>query len=107
MRNKMFIDGAFAVAGGRNIADEYFFSQKEGNFIDFDLLIAGEVVPRMASIFDDYWNSPRLHPLHALETGPETPQALQSEFERLTADARSAYPALPACSRPWAKPGRT
>src|ERR1700754_3348145 len=43
MHNKMLLaDGAFAVAGGRNIADEYFFRSDEGNFIDFDLLLAGK-----------------------------------------------------------------
>lgn len=93
MHNKMLIaDGAFAVAGGRNIADEYFFSSKGGNFIDFDLLIAGAALPRMATIFDTYWNSPRVYPLHALERSPETPQALQAQFERLTTDALTAYP---------------
>jgi putative cardiolipin synthase len=93
MHNKMFIaDGAFAVAGGRNIADQYFFSSKQGNFIDFDLLIAGDAIPRMAAIFDRYWNSPRVYPLHALERSLETPQALQQSFESLTADAVDAYP---------------
>jgi putative cardiolipin synthase len=97
MHNKMLIaDGAFAVAGGRNIADEYFFSSKGGNFIDFDLLIAGDAVPRMAAIFDIYWNSPRIYPLHAVERSRETPEALRADFERLTADARSAYPTPPA-----------
>ncbi|MFZ6647446.1 phospholipase D family protein [Undibacterium sp. TJN25] len=97
MHNKMLIaDGAFAVAGGRNIADEYFFSSKGGNFVDFDLLITGDAVPRMAAIFDTYWNSERVFPLHALETTRQTPQALRDEFERLTSDAISAYPVLPA-----------
>ncbi|MES2070611.1 MAG: phospholipase D family protein [Pseudomonadota bacterium] len=100
MHNKMFIaDGAFAVAGGRNIADEYFFSSKGGNFVDFDMLIAGEAVPRMAAIFDNYWNSPRIYPLHALETSRDTPQALRDEFERLTTDAVAAYP-TPAADKP-------
>ena len=57
MHNKMFIaDGAFAIAGGRNIADEYFFSSKGGNFVDFDLVVAGDAVPRTQAIFDIYWN---------------------------------------------------
>jgi putative cardiolipin synthase len=98
MHNKMFIaDGAFAIAGGRNIADEYFFSSKEGNFVDFDLLIAGAAVPQMAAVFDDYWNSPRIYPLHLLESrGESSQEVLQAEFEQLTADALSAYPSPPA-----------
>ncbi len=93
MHNKMLIaDGAFAVAGGRNIADEYFFSS---NFVDFDLLIAGEAVPHLAAIFDNYWNSPRIYPLHALETSRKPPLELQADFEQLSADAVSAYPSPP------------
>jgi putative cardiolipin synthase len=96
MHNKMFIaDGAFAIAGGRNIADEYFFSSKGGNFVDFDLLIAGEAVPGMQHIFDIYWNSPRIYPLHAVEASSDDPQALRDAFERLTADAIPAYPTPP------------
>jgi putative cardiolipin synthase len=96
MHNKMFIaDGAFAVAGGRNIADEYFFSSKEGNFIDFDLLLAGAAVPRMAAIFDTYWNSPRVYPLYAIQKSDEDPQVLRDRFEQLTTDGLSAYPTPP------------
>ncbi|MDB5826209.1 MAG: hypothetical protein JWQ73_429 [Variovorax sp.] len=97
MHNKMLIaDGAFAVAGGRNIADEYFFSSKGGNFVDFDLFIAGDAIPRLAAIFDTYWNSPRIYPLHAVTTSRKEPQALRDEFEQLTADSIPAYPDLPA-----------
>ena len=97
MHNKMFIaDGAFAVAGGRNIANEYFFHDQSANFIDFDLLVAGDAVPRMQTIFDTYWNSPRVYPLHSIEVSREAPQALQEAFEQLTADADSAYPTPPA-----------
>jgi putative cardiolipin synthase len=97
MHNKMFIaDGAFAVAGGRNIANEYFFHDQSANFIDFDLLVVGDAVPRMQAIFDTYWNSPRVYPLHAIEVSREAPQVLQEAFEKMTADAESAYPTPPA-----------
>jgi putative cardiolipin synthase len=93
MHNKMFIaDGAFAIAGGRNIADEYFFSSKGGNFVDFDLVVAGDAVPRMQAIFDAYWNSPRVYPLHAIESTSDPAPLLRDEFEKLTADAVDAYP---------------
>ncbi len=95
MHNKMFIaDGVFAVAGGRNIADEYFFSNREGNFVDFDLLVTGAAVTQMAAIFDNYWNNQHVYPLAALETSDEEPAALRQEFEALSADAESAYPRL-------------
>jgi len=97
MHNKLLVaDGAFAVAGGRNIADEYFFSSKSGNFIDFDLLVTGDAVPRLARIFDTYWNSPRIYPLGEIEHSKLTPAQLCAEFETLTRDAATAYPALAA-----------
>ncbi len=100
MHNKMLIaDGAFAVAGGRNIANEYFFMSKDDNFVDFDLLLAGEVIPKMAAIFDSYWNSPRIYPLHAVASTAKDPQALRDHFEQLTADAVDAFP-TPAADVP-------
>lgn len=96
MHNKLLIaDGAFAIAGGRNMADEYFFSSKSGNFVDFDLLVTGDAVPRLAKIFDRYWNSPRIYPLGEIEHSRLAPEQLRAEFETLTADARSAYSTPP------------
>ncbi|MBV8633248.1 MAG: phospholipase D family protein [Burkholderiaceae bacterium] len=95
MHNKLLIaDGAFAVAGGRNIADEYFFSSKEGNFVDFDLLVAGQAVPQLAAIFDRYWNSPRVYQLKQLEPERATPEAARAEFDAMSMDARDAFPPL-------------
>ena len=48
MHNKLFIaDSAIAVAGGRNIADEYFMRSMTDNFVDMDALIVGAVVPQL------------------------------------------------------------
>src|SRR5262249_28669797 len=77
--------GAFAIAGGRNIGDEYFRRGKDGNFVDFDLLLAGDVVADLAGIFDGYWNSPYSHPLHALEPAPLPADEMRARFEQLTA----------------------
>lgn len=96
MHNKMMIvDGAFAIAGGRNVADEYFFNSKSGNFVDFDLLVAGDAVTRMQAIFDQYWNSPRVYRLESLEPRHGTLAENQKEFDRLSADAVGAFPAPP------------
>ena len=63
MHNKLFIaDGAIAVMGGRNIADEYFARSATSNFVDMDVLVVGAVVPQLASIFDTYWNSLQAYP---------------------------------------------
>jgi len=86
MHNKMFVaDGAFAVVGGRNMADEYFFQSRTGNFVDFDLLVAGDAVPRMAQIFDSYWNSKRVYPLGALVYSKESREALALRFDAAAA----------------------
>ena len=64
MHNKLFIaDGAMAVVGGRNIADEYFVLSEAQNFIDMDALVVGKVVPQLESIFDAYWNSDQIWPI--------------------------------------------
>jgi phosphatidylserine/phosphatidylglycerophosphate/cardiolipin synthase-like enzyme len=62
MHNKlMVVDGVLAVLGGRNISDEYFDTQGDQAFYDFDVLVAGEVVPQVAVTFDPYWNSRYSH----------------------------------------------
>ena len=67
MHNKLLIaDGAFAVVGGRNMADEYFLRSAGGNFVDFDALAAGPVVAELARIFDGYWNSEHVLPVERL-----------------------------------------
>jgi putative cardiolipin synthase len=67
MHNKLFIaDGVMAVAGGRNIADEYFLRSESANFIDMDAFVMGAVVQSMAQIFDRYWNSEVVYPIEAV-----------------------------------------
>jgi len=64
MHNKMFIaDGVMAVAGGRNIADEYFLRAADANFVDMDAFVMGAVVRSMSAIFDRYWNSEVVYPI--------------------------------------------
>ncbi len=92
MHNKLFIaDSAFAIAGGRNIADEYFFRSMRGNFIDFDLLIAGDAVQELAYVFDYYWNSRRVYTLDAIEPDSRKAQTRRDEFEQLTAGSQSLF----------------
>ncbi|HEY2559185.1 MAG TPA: phospholipase D family protein [Caldimonas sp.] len=67
MHNKLFIaDGVMAVAGGRNIADEYFLRAHDANFVDMDAFVMGAVVRSMAAIFDRYWNSEVVYPIEAV-----------------------------------------
>ena len=84
MHNKLFIaDGAMAIAGGRNIADEYFMRSMSDNFVDMDALIVGAVVPQLAAIFDVYWNSPQVYPVEAILGAGKSRDELQREFDAL------------------------
>lgn len=100
MHNKLIVaDGMLAIAGGRNIADEYFFRSMRGNFIDFDLLLAGEAVPELSYVFDYYWNSRRVYTLDALEPGDRHAQKKRDAFERLTFADRDLFPPMTAGER--------
>jgi phosphatidylserine/phosphatidylglycerophosphate/cardiolipin synthase-like enzyme len=97
MHNKLFVaDGAMAIAGGRNLADEYFLRSEGANFIDFELLMAGPVVPEAARIFDTYWNSDVVYPLQRIAGASGGAEALKSEFEAATSPAHAPPPAPPA-----------
>jgi putative cardiolipin synthase len=87
MHNKLFIaDGAIAVAGGRNIADEYFMRSATDNFVDMDALIVGAVVPDLAAIFDVYWNSPQVYPVGAILGEPGDGEQARRSFDGLVDD---------------------
>ena len=104
MHNKLFIaDGAVAVLGGRNLADEYFLRGLQGNFIDFDLLCIGAVVGDLNRWFDLYWNSTVVYPARAIAQAA-SPEPLQDEpafraaFESATRADGVAGPAAPAAA---------
>lgn len=84
MHNKLFIaDGAFAVMGGRNIADEYFARGSASNFVDMDVLLAGKVVGDLATIFDIYWNSEQAYPIATVLGGAADVGEARARFDRL------------------------
>ncbi len=85
MHNKMFIaDGAWAVIGGRNIADEYYLRKESDNFIDVDALVAGRVLPALQALFDRYWNSEAVFPLQAIVGPSGTPEQRRASFATAT-----------------------
>src|SRR5207253_8247516 len=84
MHNKLYIaDGALIVAGGRNIADEYFMRSMTDNFVDMDALISGAVVPQLTGIFDRYWNSPYVYPIESIVAASGDDAALRATFRHL------------------------
>ena len=96
MHNKLFVaDGAIAIAGGRNLADEYFLRSELANFIDFELLMAGPVVPESARIFDSYWNSDVVYPLHQVVQPTQPADALVAAFDAATDEHAAPRPDAP------------
>jgi putative cardiolipin synthase len=68
MHNKTWIaDNRIAIAGGRNIGDEYFGASDEVNFVDLDFAMVGPVVRDASASFDKYWNSPSAYPIEHLD----------------------------------------
>jgi cardiolipin synthase C len=98
MHNKLFVaDGTVAIVGGRNLADEYFLRGAQGNFIDFDLLLVGSVVPELNRWFDLYWNSDPVYPVASITQASGRPAVEPAQaravFEAATvADTRPAGP---------------
>ncbi len=93
MHNKLLIaDGAMAIAGGRNIADDYFQRGAQYNFVDLDALIVGSVVGELARSFDDYWNSPVVFPIAAISTNSESADVRRSSLMALVAASLAAPP---------------
>ena len=85
MHNKLFIaDGAMAVAGGRNIGDEYFMAHQGANYIDLDVFAVGAVLPTLAGLFDQYWNSEHVFPLEAIVPPDEPAEERRRRFEQAT-----------------------
>lgn len=69
MHNKSWIaDNRLAVAGGRNVGDEYFGASNEVNFADLDFVMIGPVVRDASASFDKYWNSPSAYPIEQLDS---------------------------------------
>lgn len=97
MHNKLFIaDGAMAVAGGRNIGNQYFTRTTGANFIDLDTFVAGALMPRLGDLFDQYWNSPYVVPVQTIVKSDATRKELSDQFERLTAPDTTPAPPRPA-----------
>lgn len=67
MHNKVWVfDGAWAILGGRNVANHYFLLDEVLNFRDLDLLAAGPAGRESSAAFDRYWNSRWTAPIATL-----------------------------------------
>ena len=96
MHNKLLVaDGAMAVAGGRNVANEYYMRHEQANFVDLDAFITGHLVPQLHELFDDYWNSPASFPVQSIIRARADPPVLRAVFEQLTSPATTPPPEPP------------
>jgi len=68
MHNKSFtVDNQVTIVGGRNLADEYFQTSIESEFLDEDLAAIGPVVDDVSAAFDDYWNTREAIPINVFD----------------------------------------
>jgi putative cardiolipin synthase len=89
MHNKMLIvDGAVALAGGRNVGDQYFQIDPQSQFADDDVFAGGPIVNALSSKFDEFWNSQLAIPAEALAHRDPKDLAASSAPLMTTARAR-------------------
>ncbi|WP_237056934.1 phospholipase D family protein [Microbulbifer sediminum] len=83
MHNKLLIADSLAlITGGRNIADEYF-SSGAIKFLDTDILIIGNLLPKAAAAFDVYWNHPVSVPVSELMLDDDDSRTLEDIRHRV------------------------
>jgi len=91
MHNKAWIaDNRIAIAGGRNIGDEYFAAGEGVNFIDLDFAMVGPAVDKLSASFDEYWNSAAVWPMATLSPKEATQASLDSIRKYADAIAKEA-----------------
>jgi putative cardiolipin synthase len=91
MHNKTWIaDNRIAIAGGRNIGDEYFSASDGVNFVDLDFAMIGPIVRDASASFDKYWNSPSAYPVAVLDPTGVSAGALNELRKVLLDNAREA-----------------
>ena len=108
MHNKLFVaDNIAAVAGGRNMADEYVMNAEKWNFVDMDVFAVGPVVRDLSAAFDHYWNSTVVYDVRAIAHASADAATLIRTFERRVRAARPPEPVdIPADGRvPHPDPG--
>ena len=68
MHNKSFtVDNQVTIVGGRNLADEYFRTGGDSEYIDEDMLAIGAIVDEVSDGFDLYWNTAEAIPISVFD----------------------------------------
>jgi putative cardiolipin synthase len=87
MHNKVFVaDNSIAVLGGRNVGDQYFSINEEGNYRDLDLYAVGPIVRAVSASFDDFWNSPWSVPISSIEGGESEQITFAAAYKMLSTE---------------------
>lgn len=90
MHNKTWlVDGRLALAGGRNVGNEYFGAAPGARFLDLDLAIIGPAVDDGAGVFDRYWNAAAAYPMSLLNPQRVASTALATLRQTLRATVRT------------------
>ncbi len=93
MHNKLLIaDGAMAVIGGRNVANEYYLRSMLENFVDVDAFTVGWVVAPLQFLFDRYWNSAPVYPFESVAKTDLSKEDLRAKFEEWTGPVQTPPP---------------
>ena len=94
MHNKLLVaDGAMAVIGGRNVANEYFLRNDRGlNFIDVDAFVVGWLIEPLQGSFDRYWNADAVFPIQAVAKSATPAAELRRKFEEWTGPTKTPPP---------------
>ncbi len=79
----MIVDGAVAITGGRNMADEYYDFDHTYNFRDRDALVIGKAVGDIAASFETFWHSAYARPVEALIESPMQMDEVQRVWRQL------------------------
>ncbi|MEP7084783.1 MAG: phospholipase D family protein [Betaproteobacteria bacterium] len=87
MHNKLLVvDNAMALAGGRNIGNEYFQVGGDVEFGDYDIFGVGPIVARLSAEYDTYWKSRIVVPIEALNQRKPSAEALAELRKSLDVD---------------------
>jgi putative cardiolipin synthase len=84
MHNKlMVIDNAIALVGGRNVGDEYFQVDPEGQLGDYETFAGGPIVRDLSKVFDQFWANLYAVPVGALAAKPPSQEDLGNYRQEL------------------------
>jgi putative cardiolipin synthase len=91
MHNKSWLaDNRVALAGGRNLGDEYFDASEESNFEDLDFVMVGPVVQDISASFDRFWNATVTYPIELLDPDSVNTENLENLRRGLSAALEDA-----------------